>query len=59
MDVPKMTSKTVDIFDNVFEFCGYKQIIEDVRDFCKIDEKRCTAPVLLTNFLWRSIMISA
>ena len=59
LDIFKVAGKITELTESIFEFCGPKMIIEDVRDFCKIDPKRCTAPVMLTNGWRRMFVISA
>ena len=59
LDIFKFSGKLVELIQHVFEFCGPKNMIEDVRDFCKIEKRRCTAPMMLTNAWKRMIVISA
>ena len=37
LELIKLTEKTVLVLRDTFEYCGYKQIILDLREFCSID----------------------
>ena len=59
LDIFKLAGKVVALVHSSFEYCGPKHIIMDVRDFCLVEEKRCTAPIMLTNMWRRMIVIGA
>ena len=59
LDAVKFTSKSANVISNTFEQCGYKKMINDVREFCEEDPKRCMAPAVMTNLWWRSAVIAA
>ena len=59
LDIFKMTGKLTELISGIFEFCGPRMVIEDVRNFCKIDSKRCSIPLMLTNGWRRMFVIGA
>ena len=57
LDIFKFSSKVNNLIQQVFEYCGPKAVIEDARQFCKLDKDRCTWPIVLSNAWWRSAVL--
>ena len=56
LDILKFSKKVTDLIESIFEHCGPKVVIEDIRNFCSVDKKRCTWPIVLTNAWWRMLI---
>jgi hypothetical protein len=59
LDIIHMTFKSRDVLENSFEYCGFKQVVEDSRIFCTTDKNRCKWNQLLTNVWWKQPVIYA
>ena len=56
LDIFKFSSKVTKLIQSVFEHCGPKMVIEDTRQFCKVED-RCTWPIVLSNAWWRMAIL--
>ena len=59
LDIFKFSGKLVQLIQSTFEFCGPKVMIEDIKNFCNLEKKRCTAPIMLTSAWSRMIVLTA
>ena len=57
LDLFKFTTVMAQVIQDIFENCGYQQMVVDLENYCKIGDV-CHPSLILTNLWWRSPVIT-
>ncbi len=58
LDLIKLTNELILIQENIVSSCGFREMFEGLTQFCEIDPRRCSIPVVLSNLWWRMGIIT-